>query len=162
MTRKEEFNAEEWDQIAEGPPLAALLVITASRGGSVRESLSVGEAYAEARENKEAPELIQLLLASPPKVDPGKASSAEELHTQTTERVRQAAALVDERATPEEAEAYKKFVLEVCQHAADRHKEGSFLGIGGQRVSDAEAAALAEIAAALDIPYPPPDDPAGG
>ena len=162
MTRKEQFNAEEWERLAEGPPLAAILVITASRGGSLRESLSVGKLYAEAREKKEAPELVQELLTTRPTVEPGQASSPEELRTHATERLRQAATLVDERATPEEATAYKSFVIEVAQGAAERHKEGGFLGIGGQQVSDAEAAALAEIAAALDIPYPPPEDPAGG
>lgn len=162
MTRKEQFNAEEWERLAEGPPLAAILVITASRGGSLRESLSVGKLYAEGRENKEAPELIQQLLTTRPTVEPGSASSPEELRTQTTERLRGAATLVDERATPEEAEAYKRFVIDVAQRAAERHKEGGFLGIGGQKVSDAEAAALAEIAAALDIPYPAPEEPGAG
>jgi hypothetical protein len=161
MTRKEQFNAEEWDRLAQGPPLAAMLVITASRGGTMRETLSVGEVYAEARENREAPELIQELLGSPPRVTPGKAESAEELRAQTTERLREAVTLIDERGTKEEADAYKKFVLEVCQRAALRHKEGGVLGIGGKRVSDAEAAALAEIAAVLDIPYPPPEESGG-
>ena len=159
MTRKDQFNAEEWDQITQGPPLAAILVITASRGGSVRESLSVGDVYKDARAAKDAPELVGQLLASPPRLDPGKASSAEELHTQTIERLRAAATLVEERATGEEADAYKRFVLDVAQRAAERHKEGGFLGVGGKRVSDAEAAALAEIAAALDIPYPSPEEP---
>ena len=162
MTRKEQFNAAEWEQIAEGPPLAAILVITASRGGSMRESLSVGEVYSDARDDKEAPELLQELLSTRPSVNPGRASSAEELRSQTTQRLREAATLVDERATPEEADAYKRFVIQAAQRAAERHKEGGFLGVGGQRVSDAEAAALAEIAAALDIPYPPPEEPAGG
>ena len=162
MTRKDQFNAEEWERLAEGPALAAILVITASRGGSMRESMSAGEVYAEARKDKDAPELIQELLATRPSVDPGRASSAEELHSQTTQSLRDAITLLDERATPEEAEAYKRFVIDVGQRAAERHKEGSVLGVGGQRVSDAEAAALAEIAAALDVPYPPPDDPAGG
>ena len=161
MTRKEQFNAEEWERIAEAPALAALLVITASRGGSMRESMSAAEVYKEARQDKQAPELIQELLTTRPTVDPGQASSAEELRTKSTERLRAAAALVEERATPEEAEAYKRFILDLSQRAAQRHKEGGFLGIGGKRVSDAEAAALAEIAAALDIPYPPPEEPAG-
>ena len=162
MTRKEEFNAEEWERVAQGPPLAAILVITASRGGSMRESLSAGEVYSEAREDSDAPELIQQLLSTRPTVQPGSASSAEELRAQTTQRLQEAATLVDERATPEEAKAYKQFVVSVAQRAAERHKEGGFLGVGGQRVSDDEAAALAEIAAALDIPYPPPDSPAEG
>ena len=159
MTRKDQFNADEWEQITQGPPLAALLVITASRGGSLRESLSVGDVYKDARGSKDAPELVQELLGSPPRLDPGKASSSEELRTQTTGRLRKAATLVEERATDEEADAYKRFVIDVAQRAAERHKEGGFLGVGGKRVSDAEAAALAEIAAALDIPYPSPEEP---
>jgi len=162
MTRKDQFNAEEWERLAEGPPLAAILVITASRGGAMRESLSVGDVYKDARKETQAPELVQELLGTPPRVDPGQASSAEELRTQTTQRIREAAALVDERATQEEADAYKRFILQVAQRAAERHKEGGFLGVGGKRVSNAEAAALAEIAAALDIPYPAPEEPAGG
>ena len=163
MTRKEQFNAEEWDQIAQGPPLAAILVITASRGGSMRESPERGRGlHGGAREQGGAGADPAAARVTHRRSIRARQSSAEELRTQTTERLREAATLVDERATPEEADAYKKFILDVASTAALRHKEGGFLGIGGQRVSDAEAAALAEIAAALDIPYPPPEDPAGG
>src|SRR5438105_2026595 len=50
MTGKADFTDEEWDLILEAPPSAGLLVITADRGGSVRESFSMAKAYAEARQ----------------------------------------------------------------------------------------------------------------
>ena len=50
MTEKAAFNAEEWSKLVEAPALAALRVVAADRGGTIRESLSLGRAYAEVRE----------------------------------------------------------------------------------------------------------------
>jgi hypothetical protein len=36
VTTKSEFNAEEWDRIAQTPAFAALAVIIADRGGAIR------------------------------------------------------------------------------------------------------------------------------
>ncbi len=69
----------------------------------------------------------------------------------TTERLREAATLVDEKATPEESETYKKFVLTVAEAAAGAHKEGGFAGIGATKVSEEERAALDDIASTLGI-----------
>ena len=41
-------------------------------------------------------------------------------------------------ATPEEVDAYKRFVMTVAQTVASADKEGGFLGIGGKQISDAE------------------------
>ena len=160
MSHKADFNAEEWSLLTEAPPLAGMLVITAEKGGTLRESLAIGKTYAEARQQHSGTDLLDELLASNPSVERGQYSSPEELRTGVSEKLRQASALVDEKASPEEASAYKKFILDIAQRAAERHKSGGFAGIGGKSVSDAEAAALAEIAAALDVPYPPPGQPA--
>ena len=45
-------------------------------------------------------------------------------------------------------EDYKRFALNLAQRVAEAHKEG-FLGLSGERVSDAEREAIEEIAAAL-------------
>jgi len=45
MTKKAEFNAEEWSVVLQGPPIAGMMVITAERGGTLRESVSMGKAY---------------------------------------------------------------------------------------------------------------------
>ena len=44
MTQKAEFNAEEWSLILEGAPTAAMIVIAAGKGGTIRESMSIGKA----------------------------------------------------------------------------------------------------------------------
>lgn len=41
-------------------------------------------------------------------------------------------------------------MLSLAEAAANAHREGGILGVGGKRVSDAEQAALDEIAATLD------------
>jgi hypothetical protein len=58
--------------------------------------------------------------------------------------------ILGEKGTPEETDAYKTFVLSVAQAAAEAHKEGGFIGIGGRPVSEAEQAALDEIRGVLD------------
>jgi len=58
--------------------------------------------------------------------------------------------LLEENGSPEDAEAYKGFVMSVGQAAAEAHKEGGFVGIGGKQVSAEEQAALDQIRSVLD------------
>src|SRR3954464_1796297 len=76
MTRKADFNAEEWSTVAEGPLYAGLRVIAASRGGTVRESLAMGRVYKDARTQHGESELLDELVASPPTLDPKHAQQA--------------------------------------------------------------------------------------
>ena len=62
--------------------------------------------------------------------------------------------LLNDKASPDEVDAYKRFVLTVAEAAANAHKEGGFMGVGGKRVSEGEQAALDEIAATLQRPPP--------
>ena len=50
------------------------------------------------------------------------------------------------KATPEEVDAYRRFVLALAERVAAAHKEH------GEQVSDAERAAIDEIASALGSP----------
>ena len=56
-----------------------------------------------------------------------------------------------QKATPEEVEAYKRFVLKLAETVAEAHREGGLMGIGGEQVSEGERAALDEIAATLQV-----------
>jgi hypothetical protein len=49
MTTKTAFSPDEWELVLEGPPTAGSLVITASHGGTFRETMAMSKAYAEAR-----------------------------------------------------------------------------------------------------------------
>jgi hypothetical protein len=148
MTKKAEFNAEEWSTIAEGPLLAGARVIKADKGGTIRESLALGKVYAQAREAQGDSELLDELVSTPPALDRNRLQGTD-IATLATEGLREAVRILEEKATPEELAAYRSFVLSAAQAAANAHKEGGVLGIGGTRVSDAEQAALDEIAATL-------------
>ena len=76
----------------------------------------------------------------------GKSDVARE----STERLREALAILGEKGSPEDVEGYKQLVLAIAQAAAEAHKEGGFIGIGGKPISDEEKAALDEIRAVLD------------
>jgi len=153
MTRKADFNAEEWTTVAEGPLYAGMRVISADRGGTLRESLALGRVYQEARAGHGASELLDELVKSPPSIDPERVREAGgDIASVASERLREAMRILEAKATPEEIDAYKRFVMTAAQAAASAHKEGGFLGIGGKQVSDAENRALDEISIALGSP----------
>ncbi len=148
MTGKADFTDEEWEQILQAPPTAGLIVITAQRGGSFRESFSMAKAYSEARRQHGDSELLDTIASTKPEVDHTRYHSPEELKENGLQHLRDAVALLEQKATPEEVDEYKRFVINLAQRVAEAHKEG-FLGLSGERVSDAEREAIEEIAQAL-------------
>ena len=68
----------------------------------------------------------------------------------STERLRQAVRILEQKASPAEVEEYKRFVMTLAREAANANREGGFLGMGGEQVSEGEQAALDEISATLD------------
>jgi hypothetical protein len=153
MTRRADFNAEEWSTVVDGPLYAGLRVIAAAHGGTLRETLAMGRVYQEARAHHGDSELLDELVKSPPSIDADKVREAQGNVTElASQELREAMRIVETKATPEEVDAYKKFVMTVAQATAAAHKEGGFLGIGGKQISDAENQALDEISSALGSP----------
>jgi hypothetical protein len=158
MTRKADFNAEEWSTVVAGPLYGGMRVISADRGGTLRESVALGRAYQEARAAHGHSDLLDELVSSPPAIDPAQLRDAgARIGEVVTERIQEAMRILQAKATPEEIDAYKRFVMTVAQTVAAAHKEGGFLGIGGKQISDPENEALDEISAALGSP---PGEPA--
>jgi hypothetical protein len=153
MTTKADFNAEDWSTVVDGPLYAGLRVIAAHRGGTLRESLAMGRVYQEARAKHGSSALLDELVASPPSIDQQRPQQAGgDISAVTTDHLRKAMTILESQATPEDADAYKTFVMTVAQAVAAAHKEGGFLGVGGTRISEAENQALDEISAALGTP----------
>src|SRR6185312_334264 len=48
MTTKAAFSPEEWKTVLQGPPTAGMIVVTAARGGTIRETIALAKAYSEA------------------------------------------------------------------------------------------------------------------
>jgi hypothetical protein len=157
MTTKADFNAAEWDQISEGPALAGLIVISSQRGGTIRETLAMANVYKEAQKSHASGDLLGELVTSAPHLDAKQFSSKEDLHTSGLQKITEAVALVEAKATPEELADYRSFAMTIAEHVAERDKSGGFLGIGGERVTGNEEAALNEIAAALGTERTPAD-----
>ena len=55
------------------------------------------------------------------------------------------------QATPEETEAFGRWMVAVAQDAANAAKEGGFMGFGAERVSQGEQAMLASVAETFGI-----------
>ena len=149
MTRKADFNADEWSTVVEGPLLAGARVITAGRGGTIRESLALGKVYAHAREQQGQSELLDELVSAPPVLDRNSLQGEGDISAIAAQRLREALAILADKASPEEVDAYKRFVRSLADAAAHAHKEGGLLGMGGKQVSDEEQSALDEISAVL-------------
>ncbi|MDP9276728.1 MAG: hypothetical protein M3O76_00775, partial [Actinomycetota bacterium] len=106
MTGKADFTDEEWEQILQAPPTAGLIVITAQRGGSFRESFSMAKAYSEARRQHGDSELLDTIASTKPEVDHTRYHSPEELKEHGLQHLRDAVALLEQKATPEEVDEY--------------------------------------------------------
>lgn len=143
MTTKADFTADEWATVLEGPPSAGMIVVTAQRGGTFRETFAIGKAYAEARKQHGESELLDEIVAAKPEVDHTRYRSPEELRQHGLEHLRDAIQALERKASPQEIDAYRRFVLSLAEKVAASHREH------GVAVSEAEQAALDEISASL-------------
>jgi len=146
MTTKSDFSNEEWHVILEAPPSAGLIVVTAQRGGTLRETIAIGKAYVEARQQHGESELLDEIVAAKPERDHTHYHSPEEFKEEGLQHLRDAVALLERKATPVEVDEYRRFVVNLANKVAAAHREQ------GQAVSDSEQAAIGEITAALNAP----------
>jgi len=146
MTAKADFTEQEWELILEGPTSAGMLVITAQRGGTIRETMSMAKAYAEARQQHGQSELLDAIVAAKPEIDHTRYGSPEELKTHCLAHLRDAVALLQGKATAQELDEYKRFTVNLAEKVAAAHRES---GRGQDPVSDTEKAAIATIVEAL-------------
>jgi hypothetical protein len=143
MTTKAAFSPEEWKMVREGPPTAGMIVVTAARGGMFRETIAMSKSYAEARAQHGESELLDEIVAAKPEVDHTRYHSAQELRDNGLAHLRSATGLVEAKATPEEVDDYRRFVLALANNVAAAHREA------GQSVSPAESEAIQQITTAL-------------
>ena len=107
----------------------------------------MAKAYTEARKQHGDSELLDEIAATKPEMDRARAGSPDELKQHNLDNVRQAISVLKTKASDEEVEEYRKFILGLGERVAEARKEG-FMGLSGERVSDAERAAISDIDAA--------------
>jgi len=143
MTGKADFTEEEWKVVLEGPPSAGMIVLTAQRGGTIRESVALARSYVEARQQHGESQLLDEIVAAKPQMDHTRYHSVEELKQHGLQHLREAVELLERKATADELEDYRRFVLTLANKVASAHREG------GTSVSEAEQAAIDEISTTL-------------
>jgi hypothetical protein len=78
-------------------------------------------------------------------------AQAGDLKRKAVDELRAVSSILDAKA-PGDVPAFKAWLRDIAQKAAEAGTEGGFLGFGGVAVSDAEKATLADISAALSMP----------
>lgn len=162
MAKKADFTSEEWQLILSMPQVASLYLVLASPSnplGLAQEMIASTKGIVETLKTSSGNELLDAVSADiREKVEkrerlepPFKTSNdLNQVRAQCLQACREVAALLSQKA-PADAQAYKQWVYQAAQNSANAAKEGGVFGIGGERVSEAESAALKEIAQALDI-----------
>jgi hypothetical protein len=143
MTSKSDFTAEEWQLILEAPPSAGMIVVTAQRGGSFRETIAMAKAYVEARTQHGKSELLDEIVAAKPERDHTHYHSPEELKQHGLQHLRDSVALLETKARPEEVDEYRRFIVTLSHKVAAAHREH------GHDISESELAAINDITEAL-------------
>jgi hypothetical protein len=151
------FSAEEIALLAKAPVQVGGVIMAASPSsgaGSAQEIAALAQAASEAVQaappNSLLSSLSQEVRQITRQIQAGEGlADLQQTGTAGLETCRQVASLVDAKASPQDAAAYKAMLLDVANKVASAAKEGGFLGIGGKQVSDAEQQALTAIGQAL-------------
>src|ERR1700690_2965872 len=98
MTGQADFTPDEWKLILEAPPSAGFIVVTAQRGGTLRETIAIAKAYTEARQEDGASELLHEITATKPERDHTHYPSPAELKQGSLQHLRDAVALLETKA----------------------------------------------------------------
>ena len=162
MAKKADFTSEEWQLILSLPQVASLYLALASPSnpvGLAQEMIASAKGIVEVLKSSSGNELIDAVAADirekaekRERLEPALTVSRDpnEMKAECLRACRDVAALLSQKA-PADAQAYKQWVYQAARNSANAAKEGGVFGIGGERVSEAETAALREIAQALDI-----------
>ena len=143
MTNRAAFTEDQWKTVLEGPSSAGMIVVTAGRGGTIRETFAIGKAYVEARKEHGESELLDEIVSAKPQIDHTRFHSYDELKQHGLELIRGAVAALQEKATPAELDGYRRFVLMLTDMVASAHRED------GVMISEPEKSAIADITTAL-------------
>lgn len=155
MTSKQDFTDEEWTRVRRAPLVAGVAISLADPGGPIelaKETMATlrSATLPPSQEELLASVALDIQALAQHKQNPlgdFKPRSGQ----QVLEELRRVNELVTAKATPEEVEAFGRWLLAAAQAAADAGKEGGFLGFGAERVSAGEQQMLDQVRAVLGM-----------
>jgi hypothetical protein len=148
MTSRADFTDPEWARLGRAPLVAGMAISLADPGGpieAIKESSAAFNTVVEAAQEGGYGELVQSVARDVAEkarrrenpmagFKPDRQNAREEI----LDELRAVNALLLAKATPEEVEEFREWLKAASQRAALAAKEGGFLGIGGERVSERE------------------------
>ena len=157
MTSKASFTDDEWERVLRAPLVAGIAIMIADPGGPIEISK---EMMATLRAATVPPSQEELLAAvaldiqakMDQKENPAgnfKPTGAATAGTEILDELRAVDAIVAEKATREETQAFRSWLLVAAQAAADAAKEGGFMGFGAVQVSEGEQSMMDQLRSAL-------------
>ena len=157
MTTKSDFSEDEWARVVRAPFVAGMAITLADPGGPIE---AAKESMASIRSATNPPSREQLLSEVALDIQ----AQVQQHHNpvkgyrptgstppgeQVLQELRDIQALVNERATPEEAAAFGTWLVDTAQAAADAAKEGGFMGFHAEQVSQREKDMIDQVRAAV-------------
>ena len=154
MTTKADFTEDEWATLVRSPMVAGMAITLADPGGPievVKETSAVLK-FATSSSSEQRDDLVGELarevrgLAEQRKnpmgdFKPRGALAGKEI----VDEISRADEIVSAKASPEEAEAFRAWIMDCAQSAADAAKEGGFMGFHAERVSEGEQEMLERL-----------------
>jgi hypothetical protein len=162
MTTETDFTDEEWTRLKRAPFVAGMGVSLADPGGPIeagKETLATLRAALPSTDGAGRGELVDA-LSTDLKKDAGehhnplkgfKPTSGGTAGVEILDELKAVNQIVSDKATPEDAEAFRQYLLDAAQAAADAAKEGGFFGFHAVRVSEGEQKMLDSLREALSI-----------
>jgi hypothetical protein len=155
MTSKQDFTDEEWTRIRRAPLVAGVAISLADPGGPIEIAKETMATLRSATLPPSQEELLASVALDVQAMTQHKQNPLGDFKPrggqQVLEELKAVNQLVTAKATPEEAEAFRRWLLDAAQAAADAGKEGGFMGFGGEQVSAGEQRMLEQVRAALGI-----------
>ena len=153
MTSKQDFTDEEWTRIRRAPLVAGVAISLADPGGPIEVAK---ESMATLRSATLPPSQEELLASVALDVQALAQHKQNPLGDfkprggqQVLEELRGVNELVTAKATPQEAEAFRRWQVAAAHAAADAAKEGGFMGFGAEQVSAGEQRMLDQVRGVL-------------
>jgi hypothetical protein len=162
MTTRSDFTDEEWARLERAPFVAGMAISLADPGGPIealKETMATGKTVLETAQTGGRGELVdavakEVAAKTQKRQNPlgGFKPKGPLAGEAILDEIRGANQLVNEKATPEEAAAFREWILSAAQHAADAAKEGGFMGFRAERVSQGEQQMLDKLREVLSAP----------
>jgi hypothetical protein len=167
MATKHDFTPDQWTKVLQSPMLVGIAVSTADPSGlwgTLKEAVASSSALVKANVDEGSSQLISSVVSD---IETSEGRSAVQRSLQNVfadaepaQCVQRALTALEEVSslletkTPGDAANFKTWLCGIGRTVAEAAVEGSFLGFGGVRVSDAEQATLSDIARTLRVKTP--------